>query len=172
VAQSHRNRARSQRVKVWADGPLTTVQTLNATGSTPWGTSQAFNTGATIIRLHGIYNVFLTSVDAAGTGFAGALGIGIATADAIAIGVTALPSPLDDADWTWMVHEHFDVRGSTGTIADGVNASVSSQRIEFDSKAMRKVKPNENIFGMVEVTEVGAATALAHGNSRMLVLLG
>ena len=67
-----------------------------------------------------------------------AVGLIIADDDAVAVGVTAIPSPLNDmeAEWIWHGFLLLQAQG-TSTDAPGLTA-----RLEIDSKAMRRVKSN------------------------------
>ena len=78
----------------------------------------------------------------------GAYGAGIVSAEALAIGITAIPHPYRDADWSgWMVWRSFafmlDVTTDIGRL-------ITSQSMEIDSKAMRKVGPNEALVFVAE----------------------
>ena len=110
--------------------------------------------------------------DAAGGGFFGALGIGVVTSDAFAVGVTAVPNPVDDADWDgWMWHQFVSVHTITATIADGVNAQGVYARVPIDTKAMRKIPLNETVFLSLQVAEAISATMEVFADSRMLLKL-
>ncbi len=161
-----------QRSKIWNDGPITTELTVTTNGVTVWTTGQTALGGVTIARIHGIVTFSLIAATAIGDGFAGAMGIGIVTADAFAAGSGSMPSPTGDQDWGgWIFHKHFDVHASTSTEGDGQNALSNYQRMEIDTKAMRKMAPNETIFGSVGVVINGTADMRVNGNTRMLVLL-
>ncbi len=161
-----------KRSKVWSDGPLTTVLTVTGNGVTGWTLGQTSLGGVTIGRVHGICSFVLTAATTIGDGFAGALGIGIVTADAFAAGSGSMPSPTGDQDWGgWLFHKHFDLHAATATEGDGMNALSNYTRMEIDTKAMRKMAPNETIFATVGVVITGTATMLVNGNTRMLALL-
>ncbi len=126
--------------------------------------------GLTIIRTRGLVRSILASASAVGDGFFGAHGIGIVTDEAIAAGVSAVPSPLSDEDWEgWLWHAYFDVRAVTATIADGVNAAGYSMVQEIDSKAMRKLPSGMTLFGITEVTESGTAVLEVQAQTRTLL---
>ena len=98
--------------------------------------------------------------------------MGIVTADAFAIGITAVPVPLSDKEWEgWLYHRIFDLHTVTATIADGVNAYAIAQRFEVDSKAMRKVGVNEVLFAVFEVVESNASQIDVFFDTRMLLKL-
>ena len=88
---------------------------------------------------------------------------------AFAIGQTAVPTPITEADWPgWLYHQFGDCRVVTATIADGVNASGANFRMEIDSKAMRKQGADETLMAVLEVSEQGTATMEMHGDLRIL----
>ncbi len=125
---------------------------------------------ATIVRIRGMFHVFLEAAAAAGDGFLGAMGIALVNSDAFAAGVASVPGPLTDAHWdSWIWHSFFDVRALTTTLADGVNAQAASVRLPVDSKAMRKWDPAETLVGMFEVVESGTAIITVSGDTRILL---
>jgi len=65
----------------------------------------------------------------------------------------------------------FDIHARSAGDTDGVNSVSGYYREEVDSKAMRKIAPNETIFGSLQVVEVGTAVMEAFFDSRMLVKL-
>ncbi len=52
--------------------------------------------GSTMIRIRGLLNYFLLAGAAAGDGFQGAFGIGIATTAAVAAGIASVPTPITE----------------------------------------------------------------------------
>ena len=79
----------------------------------------------------------------------GAIGLGVVTAQAVAIGITALPKPDTDADWGgWMWHSYY-----ANTI-ERLSASGFQHRsltlIPIDTKAMRKIGLNERLVLVIE----------------------
>ena len=114
--------------------------------------------------------VILEAAANIGEGYHAALGIGVCTNDAFAIGVTAVPNPIADADWDgWFYHRFFDLHATTATISDGVNTGRIAW--EVDSKAMRKVTVNDTIFATVETVEVGTSQIEVFFDSRALFKL-
>ena len=168
----HRGLSRGQRRSTsWETGPLSADTTVSSSTGKLWSATAVPQVdGLTVVRMRGLINIWLTAATAAGDGFAGAFGIGITSDEAIAIGVTAVPSPLSNMAWEgWIWHSFWDVRALTGTIADGVNAGVTYQRVVVDSKAMRKLPLGMTMFGASDQTESGTATAEYNADIRMLV---
>ena len=168
-----RNRS-LKRKTIWSIGPNGDSQFHTATGKTLWTTGIVLTTESetTIVRTRGIVSFTLQAVASLGDGFFGAVGLGIVTNDAFAIGATAMPGPLTDSQWGgWFWHSYFDLRSVTATIGDGANANGVSQRLVIDSKAMRKLSNNETLFGMYEVGESGTATLETLAEVRLLMKL-
>ena len=177
MARSQRGfqlRTRSRRSTAWSVGPNSSDQFITATGPTIWsnGVALSIEVEATIVRLRGYAEFTLEAVGSLGDGFSGAIGFGIVSQAAFAVGATAVPTPTTESEWPgWLYHRFFGARSVTATIADGANAVGAVHRIEIDSKAMRKIGIDELIMGVVEVTEQGTATMEMHGNTRMLLKL-
>ena len=105
----------------------------------------------TITRTRGLISIkpelFSADVD-----IVGCFGAGVVSQEAFDIGITAIPGPFDDADWSgWYVWQPFafhfeETAGSSG---------LWSVELPIDSKAMRKVGPNEVLVFVAE-SQVGA----------------
>ena len=178
MAQRSRFRGPSpgrRRSVTWGGGPNAASLAISSTSKQVWtnGVVLALDSEATLVRIRGMVHVHLLTASAVGDGFIGAVGLGIVTSEAFAIGVTAIPSPLGENDWDgWMWHSFFDVRAITATIADGANAMAIDQHIELDSKAMRKFSSNQVLAGVVGVSESGAATMELNAQCRILLKIG
>ena len=162
----------SRRKTVWQEGPFG-IASVSAAGTVFFTTGQTVQTGGnTMIRTRGELVAGLTLVTTANDGFSRvAFGLGIVTAEAFAIGVTAMPSPLDDITWPgWFEFGTFGLfQPVAGDVADSLTAQI---RIPIDSKAMRKLDQGTVLFGAIEVAdEVGAATLTAKLNTRTLLKL-
>ena len=107
----------------------------------------------TILRTHMLITVYSDQSTAIETTF-GAFGKIVVTDTAAAIGVTAVPDPSGiagdpEADWyVWQALQNrffIDIDGAAGVGVD----SRASQQYVIDSKAMRKVGPDDNEVSMV-----------------------
>jgi len=101
---------------------------------------------ATVVRTRGIFVVHPTALTGDST-YGGAYGLGIVSDEAFAAGAASIPRPFDDDDWAgWLVHGYygghfeFDIDGNT----------FSPAPMAIDSKAMRKVGPNETLVWVAE----------------------
>ncbi len=85
--------------------------------------------------------------------YVGAFGVGIVSAEAFAAGIASVPTPFTDADWAgWMVWRSFAYRYE---FLDGTGSLLTVDTIEIDSKAMRKIGPNE-VLAYVAESQIGA----------------
>ena len=161
---------RTRRLTDWGFGPDMLNQTISSSTKVLGTTSLTVAEQQTIVRIRGHLHLLLLTADAAGVGFLGAAGIALVNSDAFAQGVNSIPGPQSDANWdSWLWHSFWDVRSVTGTIADGANAAGISQRIEIDSKAMRRWEPAQTLIFMVEGTETTSAAVRLNMDSRMLL---
>ena len=175
--QSSRGYARAERrLTAWSLGPG--GDDILFDPAAPSATSNGvFGSGVTpvipqltVVRIRGMFTALLKTADAANAGFTGAVGIGIVSADAFAIGITAIPKPFSDAEWPgWLWHQFFDLTASFALAAN--TTQPPSIRIPVETKAMRKLRLNEILFANFEVGETAAATLRMTFVSRMLVKL-
>jgi len=89
----------------------------------------------------------------------GSFGMGAFNDTAVALGVTGLPGPNTDTDADWFVHQgmtvQFDFLSSVGFYSDG------GHHYTIDSKAMRKILPDEDVAIQMELgSAVGAEIAI------------
>ena len=79
------------------------------TGASTLISSLSFEDLGTIVRFRG--QILLQGSSAADLNVVGAFGIGLVSVEALAIGITAVPTPFSDADWGgWMVWRPFSFR--------------------------------------------------------------
>ena len=170
----------SRRKTSWDEGTgRQAPTTISGTGITALNLAAEFlRDGLTVVRQHGELMMYLESASAARDGYAGAFGVGIAEAKAIAVGVTALPGPIAEMDWDgWLIHRIFSIRtpavlvGAASEDVDALLPVTGAVRFEIDSKSMRKVGIGDTLFAVIEVTEVGTAVMQVNWNSRVLVKL-
>jgi len=116
-------------------------------------------TSGTVIRSRGILNV-VPQVFTADLNWDGAFGMAIVSETAALLGITAIPGPFSDDDWTgWFVHQYFAGLVDAGGATD---QTLGRQfQYEIDSKAMRKVSGNESIV-LVAESRNGALNVKSH----------
>ena len=126
--------------------------------------------GDTLVRSRGDVEMFLTAVGASGDGFEGALGMGLASQNAVAAGIASVPTPITDIDWDgWVWHRMFSLHGSAATASE--DNALPSRFFEIDSKAMRKVGTEMSLYLAFEMTEIGTAVMNLFGGVRVLIKL-
>ncbi len=163
------------RLTAWALGPNETGVAFTTVTQGLWTTGVALTSGkATIVRIRGYIELMIQASSAVDGGFSGAIGLGLVTTPAFDIGATAVPGPVTELDWDgWMWHHFFSIRTMTATIADGANAYSAVQKIDIDTKAMRRFDEDMTLIGVIETgAESGAATLRAHADTRVLLKLG
>ena len=133
------NRARYE----WS-GSLGNVALANG-ASTGIFTLVTLNIPATLMRVRGNLLVMM-DVGAANDTMSVCAGIYIASDAQVTAGAAAFPSPfsIPEADWLW--HQHLLLRSESGTQADADQLGGQIVRTEIDSKAMRKIRPNQNLM--------------------------
>ncbi len=123
-----------------------------ASGGATLVASFPFEEPLTIIRTRGMISVKPTSY-AVDLSIAGAVGIGVVSAEAFTAGIASVPEPFSDGDWGgWFVWRSF---GHHYEVLDATSSLLGSWSMEIDSKAMRKVTPNE-VMVVVAESQVGA----------------
>ncbi len=167
-----RGQRRQIRESLWFE--ISTVQATLA-GAPTAVLSNSFNAGVlalrpfTIVRTRGIL-ACRSDQTAASETFAVDLGFAVVSDQAVAIGVTAVPTPLTDkGSDLFFVYEqlfgHLSVGAGSGT---GPATSGSWAFMKFDSKAMRKVNEGSDVAVTME-NEIAGAIAFISG--RMLIKL-
>ncbi len=151
----------------WDTGPQMDSTSLSTATPVIWTTgSIVLVDGVTLVRTRGLITFRTSAVDAVTSGMSGAWGLAIASENAFGVGLSALMNPFDDSGWDgWLAHGFWDV----GTEVGGEGGT---QRIEIDSKAMRKLKATDVIYGTVDVaSETGTVVTGVTANTRMLFKL-
>ncbi len=97
-------------------------------------------------------------------------GLGFVSTDAFASGVGAMPDPAGEVDypWLWWGQMHLlSLEANTQPGAWGITA----QRLEVDTKAMRKFKPGQSLAWILQIGgSVGAPSVeLNFGLTRVLI---
>ena len=105
------------------------------------------NIGETIRRTVGHVHISSDQVAAIETPFVG-FGMVVVSDAAAAIGTTAIPGPLTDAqDDGWFVYQ-------TACVSQGIDSNVRGNTFHFDSRAMRRIEVGFSVAVMLE-TGVG-----------------
>ncbi len=173
--RSGRIASSSRRLTEWTDGPGNpSVQQITAAGATQVTTGLEALEALTVVRIRGEISLKLSTVTTVGDGFTNlGLGIGLVTTDAFDAGAASLPGPLTDKDWSgWIWHQLMGQMAGSATTEVG-RFPMEAIRYVIDTKAMRKMRPNQVLVGVVETgTEVGTAVLDFVMNTRMLFKAG
>jgi len=166
---TRRTVGRSQRREsLWVD-IATVASTLSATGGTIQTSANAALLALrpfTIIRTHMFYSIRSDQEVQTENQFAAA-GAAVVSDQAVAVGVTAVPTPFTDAGSDlWFLHQR--LANSVGILtAVGISGQVASH-YEVDSKAMRRVEDGSDIVFVVEFDSVGDPSIVV-SMGRMLI---
>ena len=141
-----------RRNKSWSSIPGGSVGlTGNATGVT--GGFSTAGLQATIMRMLGEYVVMATAGATALDRARIAVGIGVVSSDAFALGVSAMPDPGAEPDYPWLFWAEHIIRFTTSDAGE-LGGSI---RHGFDIRSMRKISSRQTLAMIIEYTdEVGA----------------
>jgi len=168
---SFRGRTSQRRKTLWTGSAADATVNSLAASAAVLDQSLTFVAPETIVRVRGTLWVRSDQLAASESAY-GALGMSVVKDPALAIGVTAVPTPItdisDDSFFLWMPYmAAIVVEGSTAGFTWEHNPF---DRYEFDSKAMRKVSDgdsmivtleNESAFGIFYVINFRLLTKLA-----------
>ena len=149
-----------QRQFIWSDVLLQASGTV-AAGAKSTGSLSAlgmFASGVTLIRTRGrVVATMITGAISDVTQYG--IAIGIFSSDAFAAGVASLPGPLMDADYDWLWY----LTGAFGPSLAGTEderSMMTTISLELDSKAMRKLKPNQMVGFVAEAVAFNGAVGI------------
>ena len=174
------NRLRSQRTFVrgprrassWARGPFGILNNIATSEVNLFPTGfQVVDNGITLVRTRGELLVSLLTASATGDGFLVAAGLCVVSENAFNAGVASVPDPLADMDWEgWFWYKTTNLLAAAiSPLGNELGATIN--RIEIDSKAMRKIKSTDVIVGVIGTTENATATMNSALDTRMLFKL-
>ncbi len=147
--RSHRGRGQStRRLSQWVGSADVTDHTSLAAATTLIDQSLTpADQPETIVRVRGLLTVESDQVAGKETPF-GAIGFAIVSTEALAAGAASIPAPYSNAgDDGWFVHQFFSAPVFR---ADATGFGNIAQSYQFDSKAMRKLSPDDRVVMMVE----------------------
>ncbi len=163
-----------KRASLWGAGPSSAaIQSLSASGALAVDTGQSFVGPSTLVRIRGMLTIWLESVGSIGDGFTQVVaGIGICSTDAFTTGLGAIPNPIGDIDWPWIWYQNVGAMVGQSVTESENTGELAQVRLPIDSKAMRKIKSNETVFGRIQVgAEVGVTILSFTMDTRMLLKL-
>ncbi len=121
----------------------------------------------TVVRVRGKFAIRSDQL-AATEDYSGALGYAVVSDQAVAIGVTAVPtSAADQSSDLWFVYELWF--GSV-QVATGAGFQDVMRERSYDSKAMRKVEDGMDLVVVLESSSLSSGLVFEH-SSRLLIKL-
>ena len=101
-----------------------------------------------------------------------AVGIGVVSARAVAAGTAFLPRPATEGSYPWLWHGWLLVSSFGVALTDVAASPAMVDRLEVDSKAMRKLKETEVLALVFEVCESTDITGVVRLRAGFRVLTG
>ena len=129
----------------------------------------AFLIPGTILRMRGVVQAAFDETVQVGDRMLVTWGLGIVSTDAATLGATAMPDPDDEPEFPWLWWGAMELRSN---LTAGANAwGLQAQRLEVDSKAMRRFKPGQSLVWVAQTFgDVGApVTHLTTLRTRVLL---
>ncbi len=171
------NRGRGQRFfnktidrKEWASiGGL--VTSLSASIGTIIGSSLAFLAPFTILRCRGQFLVTFDETAVANDKAVFGMGLAVVSTDAATAGAGSLPEPISDPEYPWLYWTDFDLLTLVSS-ASGSAWGTNNRLVQYDTKAMRKVKPGQSLVWIAESVNTVGDPVLEILAGRTRVLLG
>ena len=163
-------RGRKIDFKQWdAISSLTQTESTNVTFS---GAVLSFLIPATLLRFRGWIGGNFSGTIAAGDVMRFTAALAILSTDAFSLGATAFPDPAGEPEypWIWWGSMRLTTQVSSAT-KTGEGWGIPQQRIEVDSKAMRRIKPGESLVWVGQSSEAAGAptTEMSFGQTRVLI---
>ncbi len=154
--------------KQWDAIPATRLS--ESTTNTFLGGSIAFNVPATILRCRGQVWAAMDATKQVSDLFGVVVALGILSTDAVTLGATAAPDPGGEPEypWLWWGQMLLEAFVAAGTEAWG----TSAQRLEVDTKGMRKVKPGQSLVWVAQVNVASGAPLITIELGQVRVLIG
>jgi len=165
-----RTRGRSSRLsKSWTNMTVADRVTIGTTQTVIGSVTIAEGAGQanTLLRSRGGLMVW-GEPDASTDSDVCALGLIVVHSNALAVGGTSVPGPLNDqgADWLWHRYVPLDAGIATGVVGDNI---LAIERFELDSKAMRRVPEDSSVVLIGEVSVGDFAAVFVSGGVRFLL---
>ena len=157
--------------KQWDALPALTFSGPASTGNTG-GSQLAFSSPATILRMRGRFIVGFDETMVLGDKARVGFGIGVISTDSATLGATALPDPLGDPEFPWLWwYEVNMITAASGDVSSRA-FGMANQVVEFDSKAMRKIKPSQSLVLVFETGDTVGNPTIEMSMAQTRVLFG
>jgi len=156
--------------KEWAFMPFADMSTITANGTTLSAGVLPFVRAATILRCRGFVQANFDETQQVGDRMILTWGLGIVSTDASIAGSASMPDPAGEAEYPWMWWNTLVLRSN---LAAGINSwGSSNQRLDIDTKAMRRVKPGQSLVMVIEASGASGAPVTEVITSQIRVLIG
>ena len=155
--------------KSWAGIP--SLQTDISTDTTTLGPSLVFTGPATVLRIRGYVSGHFDSTVMVDDDIVLTFAMGVISTDAFSAGAGSVPDPAGEPEYPWVWYHQMTLFAES-TMGLGTHAwGLGAQRAEIDSKAMRKMKPGQNLAFICQSAGASGAptTTLNFGLTRVLV---
>ena len=160
----------SRRESLWLGGVFSLITISAPPGPVIVSSLSAFLLGLrpfTVVRNRGIVGIHTDQI-AATEHIRGAYGAAVVSDQAVAIGVTAVPTPVTDSESDlWFTYQMLQ---ASFDFADATGFTATEQQYQVDSKAMRKVEDGQDLIEVVELAGTSGG-AIIQTQTRMLIKL-
>ena len=136
------------------------------------GASLVFAVPATILRIRGNVILAFTQDVVIGDEMNLTFGMAVVSSDAFTAGAGSMPDPAGEPEFPWLWWSDTFLRQERPVATDSSAWGLSAQRIEIDSKAMRKVKPGESLAMVFQTSASVGAPPVEVDFQRIRVLIG
>jgi len=155
--------------KEWQQGSFSR-QAISAAGTFAGG-GLDFAQPITVLRSRGYVQAAFDETVQAGDTMLLTFGLGIVSTDAANLGATALPDPGSDVAYPWLWWGEMFLEAFAADVATLHAWGSTNQRLEVDTKAMRRARLDQSLIWVIEAAQVTGApvTNVEIGTTRILV---
>ena len=123
----------------------------------------------TVVRTHGFFGIRTDQI-AADESYDAAMGWAVVSDQAVAVGVTAVPTPMTDLG-SDLFYAHRILMGRFEFASSvGIRPDMLTPWVHYDSKAMRKVDGDQDVIFVLETSAVSSGCTV-HDAARFLIKL-
>ena len=144
--------------------------TITSATTAAQATGLVFSLNSTILRVRGHVQAFFDNTKQAGDTIDLTFGLAVLNSDAFSAGAASLPDPAGDVSFPWMWWGSMSLRGDVAASEEAWG--LTAQRLEVDTKAMRRVTPADTLLMIVQSTAVAGAPATLVQFGALRVLIG
>ena len=167
---AHRRRGRTVDYKAWLEHTGLGTEFASATTQIGLG-GLSFTAPGTILRCH--YSDLLVMFDATqqvDDSMTITMGLGIVSTDAFTVGDSAMPDPVGDIGYPWLMWDTFALESQLAAGQQAIGATVV--RRSYDVKSMRRVKPDQTLVWVIQSGDATGAPVTIYNMRPGRVLIG